>query len=375
MDNAKVNAILTIGLVFGALCSALAQFNTEFIHGRIRDQTTQEPIPFANISIANTTRGTATNAQGVFDIVLRQTDLKESFKISSIGFVSKTISIDSIRTINPIIIELQPDIQVLKEIEVHQNAINPVEIIKAAIDSISVNYSAEPFNLEFYSEMIANNVVTNQEFNVESIIFGYYQGYANNVDKKFEILKKRAQGDNPLKSMDYPFWPTLEIHRADLIADSYKTGILNEKYLDKFEFKYLGVLTYDTDTLYHIEYSAPKPTEKITGYGIVPKMYKGAIYISTSSNAIVRHDIDTDQFSYSIIYTKKNGNYFPYFIRGERRLKGGNMFTKVYNEVRVINMELVNVKVIDYKTNEFQNLSQLPDDTEYWDLNFPVHKE
>lgn len=222
--------------------------------------------------------------------------------------------------------------------------------------------------------MNASNFVTNQTFKVESIIFGYYPGYANNLDKRFEIVKKRATGDNPLEASDFPFWPTLEIHRADLIADPYKTGILNPKNLDKFEYQYMGVLTYDTDTIYHIEYFAPKPTQKITGYAIVPKTYKGAIYITTSRNAIVKHEIETDQFLYSIIYKKINDVYFPYFISGERKLKGMNIFSKVNNIVRLTNMELENVKVIDYKTNEFQNLSQLPNDKDYWDLNFPIDK-
>ena len=56
---------------------------------------------------------------------------------------------------------------------------------------------------------------------------------------KFEIVKKRALGDNPLKVSDYPFCPTLEMHRADLITDPNRTGILNKKNLEKFEFKYL----------------------------------------------------------------------------------------------------------------------------------------
>lgn len=368
-------AFLTTHLFLGLLCSAFAQSDNFYIHGLVRNQETKEPIPFASISISNSTRGTAANGEGEFDLVIKQSDLNESLKVSSIGFLSKTISNETARNAKPFVIELQSDIKLLKEIEVSQRPINPIEIIKAAIDSVSKNYRTEPFNLEFYSEMTASNFLTNQEFKVESILLGYYKGYVNSTDKKFEILRKRANGDNPLKAMDYPFWPTLEIHRADLIADPYKTGVLNEKYLDKFEYKYLGVLTYDTDTIYHIEYSAPKPTEKITGYGIVPKTYKGTIYITTSSNAIVRHDIETDQFSYSIIYKKLEDNYFPYFISGERRLRGENMFSKVYNIVRLTTIELEKIKVIDYKTNEFQNLSELTDDKEYWNLNYPVDKE
>lgn len=367
--------LLTTYLLFGLLCSAFSQSDNFYINGLVRDQETKEPIPFASISISNSTRGTAANGKGEFELVIKQSDFKESLKVSSIGFKSTTVSTETVQNTKPLVIELQSDIKLLKEIEVRQSRINPIEIISAAIDSVGKNYRTEPFNLEFYSEMTASNFLTNQEFKVESILLGYYKGYANNIGKKFEILRKRANGDNPLKAMDYPFWPTLEIHRADLIADPYKTGVLNEKYLDKFEYKYLGVLTYDTDTIYHIEYSAPKPTEKITGYGIVPKIYKGTIYITTSTNAIVRHDIETDQFSYSIIYKKLDDSYFPYFISGERRLKGENMFSKVYNIVRLTNIELENVKVIDYKTNEFQNLSELTDDKEYWDLNYPDDKE
>ena len=51
------------------------------------------------------------------------------------------------------------------------------------------------------------------------------------------------------------------------------------------------------------------------------------------------------------------------------------MFSKVYNMIRLTNVELENITIIDDKTNEFQNLSQLPDDKEYWDLNYPVVKE
>lgn len=366
---------LTTFLFLGLLCNAFTQSDNFYINGLIRDEETKELIPFASISISNSTRGTAANGKGEFELMLRPSDFKESLKISSIGFKSKTVPIETLRNTKQFVIELESDVKLLKEIEVSQRPINPIEIINSAIDSISINYKTKPFNLEFYSEMTASNIMTNQEFKVESILLGYYKGYANNTDKNFEILKKRANGDNPLKAMDYSFWPTLEIHRADLIADPYKTGILNKKNLDKFEYKYLGVLTYDTDTIYHIEYSAPKPTEKITGYGIVPKTYKGAIYITTLSNAIVRHDIETDQFSYSIIYKKLEESYYPYFISGERRLNGESMFSKVYNIVRLRNIELKNVKVIDYKTNEFQNLSELADDTEYWDLNYPVEKK
>ncbi len=365
--------IVATYIILNLVNSVIAQQNDFTVNGLILDEETKEPIPYASISITNTTRGTAANKNGEFHLVIKPSDLQESIKISSIGFLSKTLLIDSLRTKTKLIlIELKSDVKQLNEIEISQSPINPIDIIKSAIDSVGKNYRTEDFNLEFYSEMTTDNLLTNQKFKVESLILGYYRGYASNVDKKFEILKKRASGDNPLKASDYSFWPTLEIHRADLIADPYKTGILNQNNSEKFQYKYMGILTYDTDTVYHIDYFAPKPSQKITGYGIVPKTYKGSIFITTTTNAIVKHEIMTDQFSYSIIYKKYERHYFPYFISGERRLDGKNMFSTVYNLVRLTNIGLTNIKVIDYKTNEFQNLSELPDDKEFWDLYYPV---
>jgi hypothetical protein len=367
--------IITTIIILNLSIAGIAQQNDFYLTGVIRDHETKESIPYASISITNTPRGTAANKNGEFGLMIKPAELKESIKISSIGFISKTLLIDSLKNKMPLVIELKADIKLLNEVQISQSPINPIEIIKSAIDAVSKNYKSEAFNLEFHSQITANNLLSNQNFKVELIILGYYLGYANSLHKKFEIVKKRAFGDNPLKASEYPFWPTLEIHRADLIADPIKTGVLNEKNLDKFQYKYEGILTYDTDTVYHIEYVAPKPSQKLTGYGIVPKTYKGSIYITTNTNAIVKHEIVTDQFTYSIIYKKYEDCYFPYFISGERRLSGENMFSTVYNIVRLTNIGLTAIKVIDYKTNEFQNLSDLPDDKEFWDNYYPDNKK
>jgi len=365
--------VLFLFMSWSFIC--FSQANGSFISGIIRDSETKALVQFASIGITGSMRGTAANDKGEFTLKIKPEDLKQKLKISSIGFITSDIAIDSLLEVDQVVIELQSQSNLLNEVVVEQAPINPVEIVRSAIDSTVVNYMLEPFNLEFYSAIQASDVVTNQNFKVESIILGYYKGYATSAEKKFEILKKRMMGDNPLESMDYTFWPTLEIHRADLIADPAKTGILNVKNLDKFEYKYIGSSVYEADTVYQIDYHAPKPSEKITGYGVVPKVYKGTIYITTNSNAIVRHDVDTDQFSYSIIYKKIQEKYFPYFISGERRFKGTNMFTTLVNTVMLVNIRLDNVTVINYRTNEFQQITDLPDDEEYWDLNFPETKK
>ncbi|HEY0743101.1 MAG TPA: carboxypeptidase-like regulatory domain-containing protein [Chryseosolibacter sp.] len=340
------------------------------IQGIVRDIATKNAVPFASIGITNTTRGTAANANGEFNLVIRPDEINNRLKISCIGYLTRFYKINESLS-GQTMFDLESDVKVLDEITVSESAINPVHIVKGAIDSLQTNYRTEPFNLEFYSTLIVTNAITNQQFTLETLVLGYSKGYGQTARKKFEIVRKRADGKNPFATEEYYFWPTVEIHWADVISNAEKRGVLNFDNLDKFEFAYSGISIYDADTVYKIDYHAPKPTKKLTGYGIVPRVYKGSIYITTNSNAIVWHAIHTDQFEYSIAYKRMDDKYFPYLIQGSRKLKGRNSFLDVKNSIILTNLIFDNVKVIDYVTNEFSNAATIPDDNEYWELNHP----
>lgn len=366
-------------VVFVVILSLVVRLNvfgqdSQVVHGKVIDSETKTPVPFASIAITNSTRGTAADENGNFALMIKSIEARQSLKISSIGYLTKHFNINALDS-GRVDFVLQSDVRSLGEVEINESAINPADIVRNAIDSLKVNYRFEPFNVEYYSTLRAGSAITGQQFQIETILFGYCKGYETNAAKKFEIVKKRSQGENPLKGIDYPYWPTLEIHRADVISDPHKTGILNSANIDKFTFKYAGVSMYETDTVYQIEYQAPKPTKKLTGYGIVPQVYKGVVYITTTSNAIVRHDIVTDQFQHSIIYKKLDDYYFPYLITGERTLKGQNLFTKITNSIILTNVILENVRPVENTTNEFGDITALPDDNEFWEMNYPEVKD
>lgn len=364
----KICTFIIIIFSFGNTLYSQQQFAK--LIGKVNDSETNQGIPYVSISITNSTRGTATNEIGDFFIFLREGDNSEKLKFSSIGYITKYLSINSIPDIQNIAVELEPDTKLLKEVVIAKQAINPVEIIEDAINSLDKNYLYQPFNLEFYSKLEAKNVVEKKSFVIESVLFGYCEGYEKSAMKNFNVLANRSEGENPLEEMNYPYWPSLEIHRADVISDPEKTGILNIKNLDKFEFKYNGIATFDTDTTYIIEYFAPKPSKKITGYERVTSFYKGVVYITTSTFAIIRHDIETDGFSHSIYYKKMGDYYFPYMITGSRGFDGDYLFTRIKNEIILTNLRLEDIQKIELG-NEFRSIFEIPDDPEYWEINHP----
>jgi len=342
-----------------------------FINSKLLDKETRQPIPFASVSISSTTIGTAADSKGEFLLKVDQKYKNEKLKISCIGYLTRHLPIDSLLNAPLKTVELTPDVNLLDEVVINQAPITSVEIIQEALKSISDNYITTPYNMEFYSKIIALEFSSNKTFELETILSGYSDGYSTMNPKQFEILHKRTSGEDFLKARDYPYWPTFELHNVDQLSAPFRQGIFNVKNLSKFTTKYVGVSLFDTDTVYHIEYYLPKPTKETTGYGIVPKTYKGTIYITTHTNAIVKHEIETDQFTYRIIYKKLEDKYFPYYVSGERSPTGISMFGKVYNTLTLRSIETVNVKTIRLPSNEFQHHEGVNYDEVFWNTNYP----
>lgn len=336
------------------------------LNGKLTDRVTRDAIPYASIGINNTPYGTATDEAGNFQLRIKTEYTRGWLTVSSIGYNSASFSIDSLSKVDNIALTLKPGTVLLNAVEVNAKPIDPVELINMALDSIQVNYRQNGFNLIFYSVIDCNSALLNQQFKIESVINGYYEGYSSIAKKRFEILSKRSEGENPLKVSGYTFWPTIELHRADLIADPAATGIFNKKNLKNFDFEYKGLTVFDADTVYKIVYSAPNPSFKITGYRIPRSFYKGVVYITTNTAAVVKHEIETDQFSYTIIYRKFGDEYFPYLVRGLRLQTGAGVMADISNLVRLLYIELDQLNKLEYKTNEFDNLATLPEDESFW---------
>ena len=359
--------------------TGISQTNTDFINGTLRDKVTKSKIEFASVGIMNTTLGTAADDNGEFILRIENQYKEENLKISCIGYLTKTLSIDSLLSLNQKYhtIYLTPDIALLDEVVVKEAPVNPADIVRLAVTSIGKNYLQRPFNLELLSIIHADDSIAGKKYKVESILAGYYQGYYPKGKKKFEIIQKRTTGEDPLKKINYGYWPSFEIGSSDLLTDQYKIGIFNLELLDDFRFKYEGVAIYENDTVYNIQYYAPRPTTKNTGYGIVPKTYSGSIYITTSTSAVVRHEIKAGPFTHHVIYKKVNDKYFPYYFSGQRinefKLPGGKREFRSYNTVTVTKIILHDVKVIDDKANDF-DVNKVRYDERFWNEYYPIER-
>jgi ferric enterobactin receptor len=87
------------------------------LFGSVKDKRTGEPLPFVNLVLARSTKGTATNVDGYFTLQEVPNDTT-SIEISYIGYKNKTIFLSPKTPISNFLIELEPQNIVIDEFTV-----------------------------------------------------------------------------------------------------------------------------------------------------------------------------------------------------------------------------------------------------------------
>ncbi|MFN6087949.1 MAG: serine hydrolase [Cyclobacteriaceae bacterium] len=99
------------------LLSIQIGYSQVIIRGKVIDQSDRKPIAFANIGIVNTGIGTISNEDGSFSLRVPTPNLKDTLRLSGIGFISKNIPIQSFLT-QEVVVYLKEHVTLLKGVTV-----------------------------------------------------------------------------------------------------------------------------------------------------------------------------------------------------------------------------------------------------------------
>jgi hypothetical protein len=162
------------------------------IAGRITDKNTGAPVEFANISIVGKSIGTVSNSEGEFVLKISPDLINDTLGISYIGYeiykqpVAKLISGNNIIYLTPVYIPIQ---------QVIIRKIDPVLLLKNALENIPLNYSNQPALLtSFYRESVreSKRYVIVSEAVLQTYKSSYTQNYEND---QIKIIKARKSQD------------------------------------------------------------------------------------------------------------------------------------------------------------------------------------
>ena len=372
-----MNKVLIITAILHLHVIGYAQ---KVLSGKIIEAKTNTIVPYASIEINDASYGTASDEAGKFMLLIEPAKIKKSLKISSIGFFTRTISIDSLLGLNhaEVMISLTPKVIKLEEVLVQSKPISPEEMVKEAIENVNKNYNQQPFNMEFYSNLSVKDTIETV-YKVESILSTYRAGYTKGAFNISKIVEKRETGTSPLrpetdkksKQEHFDYHPTFHVFLIDQIGvGSSMYTVFNPKIFKKLNFKTVGFTQFDKDTVCIIHYGL-KPGELKDGK-IEKEKYSGTLYIATKNLAIIKHTLTTGnkRNPTTIIYKEYKENYYPYSIQSMLAINEKDKLYKIEHKIYLNKIELVDVEVIK---NEPKNwyIENVAFKKEFWDKNYP----
>jgi hypothetical protein len=292
------------------------------IKGQVINQENRMPVEFANVTIEGTFIGVMANNEGEFELHVPDEYKGKNIIIARLGFIPDTIF--SFKPNQKVLVTLAP--QQIQLAEVVVKPVNPLDILRKAIEKIPENYSIRPVYLNaYYRELVKTGDAFVKYADAACKI--YYCGYETPFNKmeagqKFyhldlenwgrntpfpqavnsiphqcdavQILATRKSNDlehfvnrwdfeGALKKFDISGGP-LRITSADLVK--LRKDIVDTTTWKHYRFRFEGLLGEEGgDRVYRISFEPQGNNENA--------IWRGVLYIDEKSDAFM-------EFEYSV---------------------------------------------------------------------------
>ena len=351
--------------------SALAPDSTpkatvKYITGKIVDDETSEPLPFATIVLMNKGKGTVSNNNGDFGMKISSDLYNDTLSVSYLGYLGREIPIKKAFG-NNLTISMKREFISIPEIIIRNQ--NPQEIISRARKAIPHNLGDTPALMTgFYREAILKK--TELQTYSEAILQIYKSAYSGTLyGDQIKVYKSRKienteRTDTLAIRLKAGLSTCLELDGAKSIFD-----FLTLESMSDYSYRMTDIVTYDEESAYAIEFEQRENVD-------LP-LFKGTIYINTVDFGILNAEFEInpklihkmkDSFiaassrgfntwpvsvKYSVSYRKMKDRYFLNHVRGDliftasQKKKLFNTQFKVFFELAITETELNNVTRFD----------------------------
>ena len=121
------------------------------IKGSVIDAQTNEPLAFSTISILGTSNGVVSNFLGAFEFSFHSLHEQDTLYVSMLGYEPYKVAIHELKTAKELTIRLNESILLLDEVEVNEQKLSALDIVKNVIANIPKNYPNAPYLLDGFT--------------------------------------------------------------------------------------------------------------------------------------------------------------------------------------------------------------------------------
>ncbi|WP_162847023.1 carboxypeptidase-like regulatory domain-containing protein [Mucilaginibacter gracilis] len=267
-------------------CRAFAQPGSISISGKVTALNDGHPIVQASISISRKGVGTATNAAGMFVLIIPANNLGDTLKISCVGFKTKQLPIASLTNKAELNLALENNNTELKEVTIAYY--DAVKIIEKAISRIPDNYINHPHILRGFYRMYTYSGQAPLQLS-EAVFDVYNFGYADKHADLFKLIKARNEkNERDFNAVELGQKPN-SVFEDDIINHINACGFLNNEGLTKHRFEVKGIVDFKGYEAYQIDFKEKTPELEGT--------FRGSIYIETKTYAFIHFDFGLSPFA------------------------------------------------------------------------------
>ncbi len=146
----KLHAFI-VAMVSWLFSVSTASLAAQSLEGYVVDSLSEKGLPYANVSLNLTNKGTSTSEEGHFQLSIATYTPQDSLVISFIGYQPQTIAVSDALQQTELLVKLQPEASVLDEVVVTNSAI----AYSAGTENLGVHHkrTAYPMSVPFGYEV------------------------------------------------------------------------------------------------------------------------------------------------------------------------------------------------------------------------------
>ena len=305
------------------------------ISGTVYDKETKAPLPFTHVSMLSNMRGTASNVNGEFRLLLPEAYKEDSLRFSFVGYHPLIKKITELPENAKIY--LTEDKRVLDEVVFKD--LTTLQIIKKAIANIPKNYQQKTNITQGFYRMTAKR--ENAIGQLSEAVFDIYTEKNRESKPQFRLEKMRLLKDEKVtEGIDMGLTPRSVIN-IDLINNIDNINLFNKKGLKMHDFTFEETIIYEGRPAYVISFDRKDGLKKVGRKG---KVYidvetfaflyvehgfspKGVQYVKFGSGAfralmvIFDIHIGINQDDTQLSYKEIDGNYYLNTVKLDTQLK------------------------------------------------------
>lgn len=259
------------------------------IKGKVINIATNEPVSYTNIGIEGTFFGTASDAEGNFELKIPEELASKNIFFSAVGFKNKQFPVKDLFEKEFNVIKIESQSYGIDDIDIAAQNMVLIRILRMASENIPYNFIQGPLNLTgtYTREKVVDTITTNQ--NAEVLIYDK-TGYAKpSKDNAFSSVKYSLNMKDTEKAYRFSSGSTSMDELLEFDWARTATSVLDPALSFGFQLKLVDEPVLNGREFWVISFAQKKPT--LAGSGdYYASSFEGEITIDKEDYAVIKID-------------------------------------------------------------------------------------